>query len=232
MSDNNVQDEIKDGEEQVKTDIESSLKAEGKSSESEVVDQTIEEIKKEEPVEMVEIPKKRLEELETAETRVLEEIKRERADAINYRKRLEKQRDEFAEIASIRVLTKLLNVKDDINRIIDNGKETIQKEHLEGIELLKQRIDNIFESEGVNLIKIKEGITKFDPIVHEAIVTTPVPNLEPNTIITLVNNGFKKGDRILRPAKVIISTEPPKPVEEGIIETSSENVDKDVNEES
>ncbi len=60
---------------------------------------------------MVEISEKRLNELENAESIALENLKRERAESINYRKRLQKQRDEFAELASVRVLNKLLNVK-------------------------------------------------------------------------------------------------------------------------
>ncbi|MHA2252076.1 MAG: nucleotide exchange factor GrpE [Candidatus Kariarchaeaceae archaeon] len=173
-----------------------------------------EEEKKEEPVEMVEIPKKRLEELETVEVRALEEVKRERATGINYRKRLEKQRDEFAEIASVRVLKKLLNVKDDIQRILDNGKGAIPKEHMEGIVLLSQRVEGIFNEEEVSLIKIKEGKTAYDAYKHEAIMATHIEGMAPNIILTQVNAGFQKGDRVLRAAKVIISTRPPKPKEE------------------
>ncbi|MHA2089664.1 MAG: nucleotide exchange factor GrpE [Candidatus Kariarchaeaceae archaeon] len=181
-----------------------------------------EEEKEPEPVEMVEIPKTRLEELETVEARALEEVKLERASAINYRKRLEKQRDEFAEVASVRVLKKVLNIKDDIQRILDNGKETIPKEHLEGIDLLRQRVDGIFDQENVTLIKIKEGKTAYDPYKHEAILTVPVEDKNPNIILTLVNAGFVKGDRVIRPAKVIISVRPPKPKEEEVKEEKHE----------
>lgn len=165
-----------------------------------------------EQIELVEIPKKRLEELEKVEARVLEELKLERANSINYRKRLEKQRDEFAELASVRVLTKLLSVKDDLDRIVENGQSDIPETHFTGIQLLQQRIEGIFNQEKVSLIKIEAGKTKYDPKYHEAIVAQPVEGIEPNIVISIVNAGFAKGDRVLRAAKVIISksTEPPK----------------------
>lgn len=171
----------------------------------------------EEEVEMVEIPAKRLEELENAEALALEEIKRERASVINYRKRLEKQRDEFAEIASARVLSKLLQVADDLNRILGNGKDNIPKEHFEGIQLMSQRIKTIFEQEGVTILEIKEGKTTFDPRFHEPILAQPNAELPDKTITTVVNVGFIKGERVLRPAKVIITKKPQeqKPKDEG-----------------
>jgi molecular chaperone GrpE len=184
-----------------------------------------EEEKEEEPVEMVEIPKPRLEELETAEVRVLEEIKRERASAINYRKRLEKQRDDFADIASARILGKLIAVKDDIARIIENGSEEIPKEHMKGIKLVQQRIDGMFENEGVSLIKIKPGKTAYDPNKHEAIFAQAVDKITPNTIISVVSHGFQYKERILKAAQVIISKAIPKeePKEEKIEEVKESN---------
>lgn len=180
------------------------------------------EKKEEEVVEMVEIPKKRLEILENAEAEALEEIKRERAGVINYRKRLEKQRDDFAEIASVRVLSKLLDVDEDVKRILDNGNESIPKEHLEGITMMAQRISTIFDQEGVKILVIKEGKTRFDPRYHEPILTQPNPDLPDKTIITVVNAGFIKGERVLRPAKVIITTIPPEPKEKEEVTSASE----------
>ncbi len=171
-----------------------------------------EEEKIEEPIEMVEIPKKRLEELETVEVRVLEEIKRERASAINYRKRLEKQRDDFADIASARILGKLIAVKDDVSRIIENGSEEIPKEHMKGIKLVLQRIDGMFENEGVSIIKIKPGKTAYDPTKHEAIFAQPIDKMNPNTIISVVSHGFQFKERTLKAAQVIISKAIPKEV--------------------
>ncbi len=178
----------------------------------------------EEEIEMVEIPAKRLEELENAEAFALEEIKRERASVINYRKRLEKQRDEFAEIASARVLSKLLQVADDLNRILGNGKDNIPKEHFEGIKLMSQRIKTIFEQEGVTILEIKEGKTKFDPRFHEPILAQPNTDLPDKTITTVVNVGFVKGERVLRPAKVIITKKPQDPKKK---EESSSGIEKE-----
>jgi len=162
----------------------------------------------EEEVVMVEISEKRLNELENAESIALENLKRERAESINYRKRLQKQRDEFAELASVRVLNKLLNVKDDLKRVIDNANDEIPPNHLEGINLVEQRLEGIFNQEGVEIIKIKEGTTLYDPNMMEAVVSQELDNVKPNTVLGVISQGFKKGERILRAAKVMISKSP------------------------
>ena len=149
VSEENMQVGIEEAEKQ-NDDKQVLDKNEHIDTDQEKTEKPAKEKKEEEVVEMVEIPKKRLEELEKAEAKALEEVKRERAGVINYRKRLEKQRDEFAEYASVRVLSKLLDVKDDVNRILDNGKETIPKEHLDGISMMAQRIKTIFDQEGVD----------------------------------------------------------------------------------
>ncbi len=160
--------------------------------------------------EMVEIPKSRYNELISAEERAIEEIKRERAAMSNYRKRLDKQKEDFVEMASARILKKLINVKDDLQRIIDNGKNDIPAQHLEGLKLLEQRIDAMFESEGVGIIKIIPNKTIYDPTKHEAIMSQPNPDLPDNTILMVISNGFIMKDRVLKAAQVIISKKPPK----------------------
>ena len=162
----------------------------------------------EEEVVMIEISEKRLNELENAESIALENLKRERAESINYRKRLQKQRDEFAELASVRVLNKLLNVKDDLKRVVDNANDEIPQNHLEGINLVEQRLEGIFNQEGVEIIKIKEGTTLYDPNMMEAVVSQELDNVKPNTVLGVISQGFKKGERILRAAKVMISKSP------------------------
>ena len=145
---------------------------------------------------------------------VLEEIKMERANAINYRKRLEKQRDEFADVASSRILSKLISVKDDLNRIIKNGKDDIPADHMKGIELLLQRVDGMFDSEGVSISKIESGKTRYDPNKHEAIMAIPTDDLKPNIIMDLVTNGVIMKERVLKAAQVVISKGLPKAKEE------------------
>lgn len=169
---------------------------------------------KEKKVEMVEIPKSRLEELETVEEKALEKIKLETANAINYRKRIDKQKEDAVEFASAKILSKLIVIKDDLKRILENGKEDIPDNHYQGIEMLNQRINDLFKQENVKLMPIKEGKTAYDPRFHEAILAQPVEGMLPNIILTVVSNGFQMKDRVLKPAQVIISKEIPKPKEE------------------
>ena len=205
-----------------KQKISEDTKVESENSESK------ENIQEEEVV-MVEISEKRLNELENAESIALENLKRERAESINYRKRLQKQRDEFAELASVRVLNKLLNVKDDLKRVIDNANDEIPPNHLEGINLVEQRLEGIFNQEGVEIIKIKEGTTLYDPNMMEAVVSQELDNVKPNTVLGVISQGFKKGERILRAAKVMISKSPnqdQKEADPSYAPSNGENKDK------
>ena len=74
--------------------------------------------------------------------------------------------------------------------------------------MVEQRLEGIFNQEGVEIIKIKEGTTLYDPNMMEAVVSQELDNVKPNTVLGVISQGFKKGERILRAAKVMISKSP------------------------
>lgn len=166
-----------------------------------------EEVKKEEEKkeEMVSIPKSEHEKLQNAKKIADEEVKRARADALNFRKRVEKEKASYLEYASASVLSKLLPLSDDLVRLLENGKEEIPEQHYNAIKTLEQRVDSIYEAENVKLIQITKGRTAFDPRFHEAVFALESPEHPPNIIIDVTAPGFVKGDRVLRAAKVVIS---------------------------
>ena len=167
--------------------------------------ETTEEEKKEE---MIQIPKQRYEELVNAEAIALEEVKRARADSINFRRRVEKEKEDFKKFASAHIFKKLIPLVDDFQRLLEHGREEIPEHHLASIESLKQRLEGIFEQEGVKIIAIEKKVTKFDPTYHEAVFAQPTDEVEPNIILEVVSNGFYKEDTVLRPAKVVVSKKP------------------------
>lgn len=175
--------------------------------------------------ETVQISKQRYEELVNAEAIALEEVKRARADSINFRRRVEKEKEEFQKFASAKVFKKLIPLLDDIRRLIDHGQKDIPETHLESIKALEQRLTSIFQQEGVKIIEISKKKTKFDPRYHEAVFAQPTDEVEPNVILEVVSNGFYKDDTVLRPAKVVISKtiEQPKKAGDAPSKTIQEN---------
>ena len=161
--------------------------------------------KKEEKKEMVEIEKEEYEKLLRAKEIADEEIKRARADALNFRKRVEKEKSSFLEFATGNVLARLLPVSDDLKRLIENGKDDIPESHYNAILSLEQRINEIYSAEGVSLIKITKKKTAFDPHKHHAVFALPTDEYPANVVIDVTSSGFIKGDRVLRPASVVIS---------------------------
>ncbi len=159
----------------------------------------------EEKEEMMQIPKKRYEELVNAEAVALEEVKRARADSINFRRRVEKEKEEFKKFASAQVFKKLIPLLDDIKRLIEHGRDEIPEVHFQSVLNLEQRLESIFKQEGVKIIEIKKKETKFDPKFHDAVYAQPTDEVEPNVILEVVSNGFYKDNTVLRPAKVVIS---------------------------
>ncbi len=163
--------------------------------------------------EVVEVEKEEYEKLLNAKKIADEEVKRARADALNFRKRVEKEKQSFIEFSSGNVLSKLLPVSDDLKRLIENGKDDIPETHYNAIVAIEQRINDIYASEGVGLIKIKKGKTAFDPNRHQAVFALPTEEYPPNIVVDITSSGFIKGDRVLRPAKVVISKAVEKPAE-------------------
>lgn len=175
--------------------------------------------------ETVQIPKKRYDELVNAEAIALEEIKRARADSINFRRRVEKEKEEFQKFASANVFKKLIPLLDDIKRLIEHGKDEIPETHMASIESLEQRLQSIFQQEGVKIIEIIKKETKFDPRFHEAVFAQPTEEVEPNVVLDVISNGFYKENTVLRPAKVVISkaVEQPKEQDAAPSEENKEN---------
>ena len=155
--------------------------------------------------ESVQITKEEYEKLINVKKISDEEIKRARADALNFRKRVEKEKRSFLEFATGNILSKLLVISDDIKRLLENAKDQIDEIHYNAIKGIKDRLNLIYDEEGVGLIKIKKGKTAFDPRYHEAVVAVPSDEYPQNIIIDVTTNGFVAGEKILRPAKVVIT---------------------------
>lgn len=132
------------------------------------------------------------------------------ADAENARKRADKDRRDAEQYGGSRLARDLLPVHDALTRALDAAGEEQRAAAaalIEGVELTLRELDNVFAKHGVTVIRPANG-DKFDPTWHEAMFEAPVPGTVAGQIIQVMDNGFRLHDRLLRPAKVGVSSTP------------------------
>jgi len=132
------------------------------------------------------------------------------ADAENSRKRSERDRREAEQYGGSRLARDLLPVFDNMRRAIDSipeeSRET-NKAVIEGVELTMRELVNVFKKHGIEPISPQVG-DRFDPQHHEAMFEAPLPGTRAGDIIQVSADGFMLHDRLLRPAKVGVSSTP------------------------
>ena len=128
----------------------------------------------------------------------LEALQRERAEFINYRNRTQKEQERFRQHGIIDVLTALLPALDDIDRIREHSEMD------DSFKAVATKIDKAFEKFGVE--KFGEKGEDFDPTKHDAILHKPDANAEKETVNTVVEAGYRIGDRVIRAARVVVAS--------------------------
>jgi molecular chaperone GrpE len=144
-----------------------------------------------------------------------EALARRQADFENYRKRIERERGETYNRIVAEVAVKLLPVVDNLSRALESERsieasESKEFRHfLHGVELISKQLNEVLESFAIQpIVAVGE---RFDPHIHEAVMTEASDEYEPDTVISEMQRGYRIGDRLLRPAmvKVAARTEAP-----------------------
>jgi molecular chaperone GrpE len=136
-------------------------------------------------------------------------LARRQADFDNYRKRIERERGEAHNRIVADVARKLLPVVDnlaralDAERTVENAESKEFRHFLLGVELINKQLTDVLESLGIT--QIASVGERFDPHVHEAVVTEPSDEYEPDTVTEEITRGYRIGDRLLRPAMVKVA---------------------------
>jgi molecular chaperone GrpE len=131
----------------------------------------------------------------------LADLQRLAADFDNYRKRTARDRDSMVAHAHERLMKALLPVLDDLERALDAASKHEEAKLEEGVDLVARELRAALEREGLAEIDT-DG--RFDPHVHEALLAQP-SDREEGTVIEVLQKGYRLGDRVLRPARVVIS---------------------------
>ena len=129
------------------------------------------------------------------------------ADLENFRRRKSKEMQDALKFAAMPLITSLLQVLDNLDRALESAAADDAASSLrQGVELVRTQLVDALEAQGCQRIEALGQV--FDPNFHEAIQMQPHPEAPANTIILEAQSGFKLHDRVVRPAKVIISTGP------------------------
>lgn len=145
-----------------------------------------------------------LEEIQSKADEYLAGWQRERAEFANYKKRVDRERETTYQNAAGGVIKRFLPIIDDMERALKNRPaEGEGAEWAEGIELIYRKLLSILEAEGITPIKAEGAI--FDPHLHEAVVKAPSDEYETEQIIEVLQHGYRIGERVLRPAMVVVA---------------------------
>jgi molecular chaperone GrpE len=145
-----------------------------------------------------------LAESEAKAAEYLDGWQRARAEFVNYKKRMDRDRQQIYQEASARVIKRYLEILDDLERALkDRPQEGQGAAWSQGIELIYQKMQSFLDAEGVKPIQAQGEL--FDPNLHEAIAQTESDDHESGEIIEVMQRGYLIGERVLRPAIVRVA---------------------------
>jgi molecular chaperone GrpE len=143
----------------------------------------------------------RLAALEAERDEYLNDLKRVAAEFENYRKRVLRDQECLVPRAHERLVRELLPVLDDLERALAAAEEHEEAKLEEGVRLVHRELEAALDREGVAEI---ETDGQFDPHVHEALLSQP-SEAEEGSVLEVLQKGYKLGDHVLRPARVVVA---------------------------
>ncbi|HEX4999711.1 MAG TPA: nucleotide exchange factor GrpE [Terriglobia bacterium] len=124
------------------------------------------------------------------------------ADFANYRRRMERAQTEFGILARRELIIPLLDIVDDFERAL-GAEGAGENSFLEGMRAVHKKLTALLEKEGIHAF---ESVGEpFDPARHEATASAPAVDQAPGTVVQEIRRGYRQGDDVLRPARVIVA---------------------------
>lgn len=134
----------------------------------------------------------------------LDLLRRARADFANYKRRMDLERIEQAQAARAEIFLKILPVLDDFQRAVQSPpSDGPARDWAEGVLLIERKLRAILDAEGLQRVEA-EG-ADFNPWEHEAVSYQASPELEDGRVLAIVREGYRLGNRVIRPAQVVVS---------------------------
>ncbi|HZU20329.1 MAG TPA: nucleotide exchange factor GrpE [Gaiellaceae bacterium] len=135
----------------------------------------------------------------------LDALQRLKAEFDNYRKRVAREQQELVARASERLVAQLVPILDDLERALEAAAQHEEARLEDGVRLVHRALADALAKEGLSEIAT-DG--RFDPHTQEALLSQP-SHAEEGAVLQVLQKGYRLGDRVLRPARVVVSAGAP-----------------------
>ena len=163
----------------------------------EIIEETVEEGEEITPANEIESLKKQLDE---EKDRYIRQV----AEFDNFRKRSQKDREEYTKYANEQLILELIDVWESLGRGLETASESNGKDKLiEGMELVYKQFKDVLEKNGLTMINAVGE--KFDPYKHEAMMIAPTDECEEDTVLEEFAKGYMLNNNVIRYSKVKVS---------------------------
>ena len=190
-----------------------SLKEEMEKSDLEKIQHGTEEVQKSNTPEQIEVTEPAASNLQAEELRkqvdqYKDMLLRKAAEFDNYKRRIENETANIVRFATESLIDDLLPVLDDFERSLKHSKESKESDALiKGVELIYLKLVKVLEGRGV---KAFETVGKeFSVDYHDALMQMPRTDLPPHMVVEEVEKGYMLNEKVIRHAKVVVSSAPP-----------------------
>jgi molecular chaperone GrpE len=169
-----------------------------------------------EPAPATPSPAARVAALEAEKAECKDRMLRIAAEFDNYKKRTRKDMAEHEQRARETVLRDFLEVADNLERAIASWNEGGEADDIKSVQNGVELVLRLFKSklERYSVTAIEARGQPFDPRVHDAISQSPSAEATPGTVLRELQKGYRVGERLLRPAVVVVAVAPPAPPSE------------------
>ena len=123
------------------------------------------------------------------------------ADFENFRKRSEREKQDYFKYAMAGVIKDLLPVLDNFDRALEHAEEG--DDFHKGVSLIYKQLFDVLKRHGLRTVE--DANVRFDPNIHEAVVTEENANVPSHTVTAVLQKGYFLHDRLLRPAMVKVA---------------------------
>ena len=136
-----------------------------------------------------------------------DKLLRKAAEFENYKRRTENELSSAYKYANERLIADLLPILDDFDRLNSawNEKHDVEK-YKEGIDLIYDKLKKVLQKHGLK--EIDSAGNPFDVNLHDAVLQVPKTDVEPNTVVEEIEKGYYLKDKVIKHAKVIVSSKP------------------------
>lgn len=153
----------------------------------------------------VDAPEAELEAVRAQAAEHLEGWQRTQAEFANYKKRMERERAEIYQNAADALIARFLGVLDDFERALKD-KPPMSGEAARwaaGVELIYRKLQGVLEAQGI--VRMEAAGQTFDPKLHDAVTHEESEEHEEGQIIEMLQPGYKRGEKVIRPAMVRVA---------------------------